>query len=88
MMIIIAVLAIFFVWETVLSVLPWTVPAWLQPLLVYAAALAYCWPHWRLALAVSGGVALLHVLVRDHGPARSKPITELQRARTRVPTLP
>ena len=89
MILIIAVLAIFFVWETVLSVVPWNVPPWLQPVLVYGAALAFCWPDWRLAMAVSGGVALLHVFLTRERPnvVRPKPVTELQRP-TRTPRVP
>lgn len=91
MILVVTVLAVFFAWETALSVVPWTIPAWLQPVLVYGAALALAWPDWRLALAASGGVALLHILtVRERPAPIPKAVTELQRpTRTsRLPNLP
>jgi hypothetical protein len=82
-------LAIFFVWETVLSVVPWTIPAWLQPVLVYGATLAYVWPDWRLALAVAGAVALLHILTVSRGAASGTPqVLRRPRGTSRLPNLP
>jgi hypothetical protein len=85
-----AALAVFFVWETVVSVAPWTIWPWLQPVLVYGAALAYAWPDWRLALATSGGVALLHLLsISRGGPSRgSAQMVQRPGRAPRVPNLP
>lgn len=90
MSLLLAVLAIFFVWETALSVAPWTIPAWLQPVLVYGAALAYAWPDWRFALAVAGAVALLHIVaVSRGGPSGGAPQMVQRPGRApRVPNLP
>jgi hypothetical protein len=88
---ILATLAVFFIWETVMSVAPWTIPHWLQPVLVYGAALAYTWPDWRLALAVAGAVGLLHVLIVDRRVTTSRgPVQQVQRPgrAPRIPTLP
>jgi hydrogenase/urease accessory protein HupE len=84
----VASLAIFAVWEFVLVAVPWTIPAWLQPVLVFGAALAFCWPDWRIALAVAGAVGLLHVLVRGVTDSRSAAQQTTVRLPRRVPDLP
>ena len=85
MTLILASLAVFFVWEFVLSAYPWSIWPWLQPLLVLGGALGFCWPDWRLALAVAGAVYLLHVAVRR---ATDSPEPQVVRRPTRIPTLP
>lgn len=88
MILLLSTLAIFFVWETALSVVPWTIPAWLQPVLVYGATLAFVWPDWRLALAVSGAVALLHILVVNRDSSPGPQVLRRPRGNTRLPNLP
>jgi hypothetical protein len=84
----IAVLAVFFIWGTVLSVVPWAIPGWLQPLLVYGAALLFVWPLWHFALAVAGGVGLLHVLSGlSSGSSKPQMIRRPGRG-PRIPRLP
>lgn len=81
-----AALAVFFIWEFVLVAVPWTIPIVLQPVLVYAAALAYCWPDWRTALAVAGAVGVLHVLVTRPGATTGG--TQGIRRPPRQPSIP
>lgn len=83
-------LAVFGVWEFALVVVPWTIPPWLQPLLVYAGALALAWPDWRTALAVVGGVGLAHVWVRNLGHTPVVPPQQVVRRprNNRMPDLP
>lgn len=83
-------LAVFFVWESLYAAVPWTIPAWLQPVVVYGAALAFCWPDWRIALAVAGAVGLLHVLTRIGGGGASGAPQVVRRPgrAPRVPNLP
>lgn len=88
---IIAALAIFWAWETVLAVCPWTIPAWLQPLLVLAGATAFCWPDWRVAMAAAGAVGLLHFMVREVGQPSLPPAAAVRLRPgigNRVPNLP
>lgn len=86
---IIATLAIFGIWESVLSVVPWTIPPWLQPLLVGTAAVLWCWPDWRTGLAVLGAVGLLHVYMRSIGGVVSTPQqVAVRRPTSRMPDLP
>lgn len=87
MILLLAILAVFFIWETVLSVVPWTIPYWLQPVLVYGAALAYVWSDWRLALAVAGAVGLLHVLAIGKNVGQVTAIRRPGRS-PRIPYLP
>jgi hypothetical protein len=77
------VLGVFGAWESALAVSPWTPPTWVQPLLVFALALALAWPDWRAALACTGAVGLLHTLALG----RSATPVVLPR-RTRIPNLP
>lgn len=84
----IATLAVFGIWEFLLVVVPWTIPPWLQPILVYAAALAFCWPDWRLALAVMGGVGICHVLVRNVGGTAMPAPSQVVQRPSRLPKLP
>lgn len=81
-------LAVFGVWEAILALVPWTIPAWLQPFIVTGIALGATWPDLdpRLALAVMGAVGLLHVAVRAQTSAVEPQI--VRRRETRVPTLP
>lgn len=90
MTLLLATLAIFFAWETVLSVVPWTIPQVIQPVLVYGAALAYSWPDWRFALSVAGAVALLHTLAVLRGGSSGGAPQMIQRPgrAPRVPNLP
>ena len=85
----IASLAVFWAWEAALVVVPWTIPPWLQPLLVLGASAAFSWPDWRVAMAASGAVGLLHVAVR--GTVSTVP-TQAVRLRpgvgSRIPDLP
>jgi hypothetical protein len=59
-------LATFWAWETVLSVLPWEVPSYLQPftVLVLAAGALYVPEVLLWAAASAGVVGLLHTAVR------------------------
>lgn len=82
-----AVLAIFFVWEAVLMVSPLAIPSWLQPILCYAASLAYSWPDWRVALAVCGAVTILHILIVQRDWA-AKPPQIIRRRTSNLPDLP
>ena len=89
MEILVLTLAVFFVWEFVLEAVPWTIPPWLQPLLVFGAALGLSWPDWRTALAVGGGVALLHVWVRGRSEPDLPPTPVTRKtAKVSVPDLP
>ena len=89
MALLLSCLAVFFAWEFVLVAVPWTIPPWLQPVLVYGAALAYVWPDWRFALAVGGGVGVLHVLTRSQaGGGRSPQVVRRPGRQPRVPDLP
>jgi hypothetical protein len=82
----IASLAIFWAWETLTSLLPWYIPAWLHPAIVFAMSLGFVWPDWRTAMATAGAVALLHVLVRQAAPAPQA--VRMATLRNRVPRLP
>lgn len=89
MILLLSTLAIFFVWETALSVVPWTIPAWLQPVLVYGATVAFVWPDWRLALSVAGAVALLHTLVVNRDSSATTPhVIRRPRGNSNLPNLP
>lgn len=87
MTLILAALAVFFVWESTLSISPWTIWPWLQPFLVYAASLAFCWPDWRTALAAAGAVGILHTVLRLESGSATAAVT-VQRPRRGVPPLP
>lgn len=58
-------LAAFWAWEYLLTLSPWTLPAWLQPPLVIGLAVGACYLPGRvlLVVAVGGSVALLHQLL-------------------------
>lgn len=58
-------LGVFWAWEYLLTLSPVTIPAWLQPLLVAAAAAGAWYLPERVLLvaAVAGAVALLHQLL-------------------------
>ena len=89
MTLLLSTLAIFFVWETALSVVPWTIPAWLQPVLVYGATVAFVWPDWRLAMAVAGAVAIIHILVVNRDSSHGTPqVLRRPRGNSRLPNLP
>lgn len=83
----VASLAIFWAWETLTSLLPWYVPAWLQPLVVLGMCLAFVWPDWRTAMAAAGGVAVLHVVVRN-ASAPEPTAVRMATLRNRIPRLP
>jgi len=86
---IIASLAVFWAWETLLVVVPWTIPAWLQPFIVLAGALGFCWPDWRVAAAAAGAVGLLHVAVRGSTtPVTAEAVRLRPGVGSRVPDLP
>lgn len=85
---VVLVMGVFFVWEFALEAVPLTLPPWLQPLLVFGAALALSWPDWKTALAVGGGVALLHVWVRGRQDAPLPPTPLTRKTVQRVPDLP
>lgn len=80
---VVLVLGVFGAWESALTISPWTPPTWSQPLLVFAVSLALSWPDWRVALACTGAVGLLHTLALG----REVPPMVLPR-RTRIPNLP
>ena len=82
-------LAVFGVWEAILSIVPWTIPPWLQPFIVTGIALGSTWPDLdpRLALAVMGAVGLLHVAVRAQSGAAEPQVVRTRRE-ARIPTLP
>lgn len=93
MNLLLASLAVFFVWESAYSAIPWNIPAWLQPVLVYGVALCLLWPDWSVALSACGLVALLHVGVQRLVPTPPSPASSAQaltRRNTRagVPSLP
>lgn len=88
MTLLLATLAIFFAWETVLSVVPWTIPPVIQPVLVYGAALAFSWPDWRFALSVAGAVALLHTVTVLRGGTGPQGPTQMVRRPGRAPRVP
>lgn len=73
-------LAVLWVWEYLLILLPIAIPAWLRPVLVAGCAVAA--PHvavWVLqAAAVAGAVALLH---RYLTPPQSPQIVTRRRTR-------
>lgn len=84
--------ATFTAWEWLAVALPFSLPAWLQPLAVVGIAYgAQQLPApWLLALAAAGAVALLHTFVR--GGLVEAPALRIPRSRTarpgRVPDLP
>jgi len=80
---VILVLGVFGALESVLTISPWTPPTWTRPLLVYGLALLLAWPDWRVSLACTGAVGLLHTLALG----RDVPPMVLPR-RTRIPNLP
>lgn len=86
----IAALAVFWAWETLLVVLPWTIPPWLQPFVVLAGAVLFCWPDWRVAGATAGAVGLLHVAVRGviEPPVPAQAVRVRPGVGQRVPNLP
>lgn len=65
-------LATFGLWESINSVSPWTIPAWLHPAAVYGIALFFTYPDWRIAFSVMGSVAILHVVTTSLIPARTE----------------
>lgn len=79
---VLVVLGLFGIWESALVISPWTPPAWAQPVLVFGIGLALSWPDWRVALAATGAVGLLHTLVRE----QVAPVTVTRRSR--IPNLP
>jgi hypothetical protein len=79
---VLVVLGLFGIWESALVISPWTPPAWLQPVLVFGVGLLLSWPDWRVALAATGAVGLLHTLIRE----RDAPVTVTRRSR--IPNLP
>lgn len=80
---VVLVLGVFGIWGSALSVVPWTPPVWTHPLFVFGLSLALSWPDWRVALASTGAVGLLHTLVlgREQAPV-------VLPRRSRVPNLP
>jgi hypothetical protein len=80
-------LAAFWAWETVLSVLPIALPAWLQPFLVLGIAYGaqYLSEPLLWAAAAAGAVGLLHTWARSE--VETQPLT-LQRPRRSTPVLP
>lgn len=80
---VILVLGVFGTYESLLTLLPWTPPTWTHPLLILAMGLSLAWPDWRVALACTGAVGLLHTLALG----REVPPMVLPR-RTRIPNLP
>lgn len=83
-------LATFTVWEWLAVILPTTLPAWLQPLVVAGMAYGAQWlpERWLFALAVAGLVAVLHVVVRNAAEGQSARLPQRVPARRRVPDLP
>jgi hypothetical protein len=83
--------ATFTAWEWLVVVLPFTLPAWLQPLVVVGLAYeAHRVPvPWLTAAAAAGVVALLHIPVRggSAAPALRLPRRHPATGR-RVPDLP
>lgn len=89
MTLLIAILAVFGIWEFLLVAIPWTLPPWLQSVVVYGISLAFCWPDWRLAAAVCGGVGLCHVFLRSLGSNDPPQQVVVRRQRgSNVPPLP
>lgn len=82
----ITTLGVFWAWESFVDIFPWGVPTWISPVAVFLIALALAWPEWRLAMAVAGGVGLLHVAVRGL-PARTDAVN-LSQIRSRLPRIP
>lgn len=82
----IAALAVFWGWETILSLSPWSIPPIIQPVIVFVAAFALVSPQWQMAAAVSGAVALLHSLVRTSSAPEPQAIR--LPLRNRVPRIP
>jgi hypothetical protein len=84
--------ATFTAWEWLIEVLPFTLPAGLQPVAV--AGLAYGAQRlpepWLVALAAAGMVALLHILVRGGAVKTSSLRLPRRHPSTgrRVPDLP
>lgn len=85
---VLAVLAIFFVWEAVLAMSWWPIPAALQPPLCYLAAITYVWPDVRLALAVCGAVTILHILVVQRESVTRAVPQIIRRRSSNLPDLP
>jgi hypothetical protein len=86
-----ASLATFGIWESVNSVSPWTIPSWLHPVAVYGIALFFTYPDWRIAFAVMGSVAILHVVTTALIPAKTEvqtPRSLAQPQRGSLPPLP
>lgn len=88
---IVTALAVFWAWEFVLVLLPWPVPAPVQPAVVAGLAYGagYLPPAVVLAGAVAGAVALLHTLLRHYQPPEPAVATRALRGLgNRVPNLP
>lgn len=101
MHLLLTVLAVFFAWETLLSIVPSAVPGAVRPLMV--AGLAYGSTYvpepLLLAGAVAGAVGLLHVLVTLAGASTPSLVDQIRLPRrsrdplprgvgSRVPSLP
>lgn len=79
-------LAVFVVWEALITLLPVGVPAWLQPALVAGCVVGaqHLPPNLVNVLAVVGGVALCHAVVQAARPA---PTVVRRRPSGRVPRV-
>lgn len=82
-------LAVTWAWEvlrTVDGLLPWSLPSWLLPLLVFFVGLAFCWPDWHLAAACAGAAGIIRACLRPVLDGDSEAV-EVRRP-GRIPPLP
>lgn len=80
-------LAVTWAWEA-LRMLPWGLPSFLWPFIVLALALAFCWPDWHTAMAVSGAAGIVHTLIRDKTGVPTQAVRMTRGVGSRIPPLP
>ena len=80
---ILTTLGVFWLWEFAL-ILPFTLPSWLQPLVVLGLSVGLSWPDWRTGAAAAGLVGILHVVVNHL--LNAAPVVEP--VRKKFPKLP
>ena len=81
-------LAVIWAWEALRVISPWSLPAWVQPLIVLAIAAAITWPDWRLSMAAAGAAGVVNALVRESGSSGPEVVRLRAGIGQRIPALP
>lgn len=84
-------LAVTWAWEALRvldSMLPWSLPKFLWPLVVLGLALVVTWPGWLLAAGIAGGAGVIHALVLGRGSEEPVPVQIKRGVGGRLPPLP